>query len=86
MQSQSILHVRRYEYHRTGMAFGYLRHQRSASGAGKFAQLALIARFCRQRVTLFFRHNGCQYLFLFYAALYASPFRLLHGWLRAGTA
>lgn len=53
MQSQSILHVRRYEYHRTGMAFSYLRHQRSAGGTGKFAQLALIARFCRQRVTLF---------------------------------
>ncbi len=41
--------------------FSYLRHQRSAGGTGKFAQLALIvARFCRRRVTLFFRHNGCQ--------------------------
>ncbi|SQI25387.1 Uncharacterised protein [Salmonella enterica subsp. arizonae] len=84
MQSQSILHVRRYEYHRADMSFGYLRHQSGAGGAGKLAQLALIASFCRQRVTLFFRHNGCLYLFLFYAALYASSFRLLHGWLCAG--
>ncbi len=57
--------------------------QRSAGGTGKFAQLALIARFCRQRVTLFFRHNGCRVSLCFYAALYASPFRLLHGWLCA---
>lgn len=57
MQSQRILHIRGDQHHRTRMSLSDFCHQRGARSASEFAQLALVARFDRQGITIVFRHG-----------------------------
>lgn len=57
MQTQGILHIRGNQYHRTRVSLSDFCHQRGARRASKFAQLALIARFDRQGISIVFRHG-----------------------------
>ena len=63
MQAQSILHVRRDQHHWTGVMFGDFGDQRCAGGTGKLTQLALIASFRWERVTMLFRHSVVRFSF-----------------------
>ena len=57
VQAQGVLHVRGNQHHRPWMPLSNFRHQGGAGRAREFAQLALVARFDRQGVTIVFRHG-----------------------------
>ncbi len=57
VQAQGVLHVRGNQHHRPRMPLSNFRHQGGAGRACEFAQLALVARFDRQGVTIVFRHG-----------------------------
>ncbi len=57
VQAQGVLHVRGNQHHRARVALRNLSHQRGACRAREFAQLALVARFDRQGITIVFRHG-----------------------------
>lgn len=57
IQTQGVLHIGGYQYHRAAVALGHFSHQSGAGRAGQFAKLALIAGFNRQRVSVLFRHR-----------------------------
>ena len=52
MQAQGVLHIWRNQHHRPRMTFSDLRHQRGAGRAREFTQLALVARFVGQGITI----------------------------------
>ena len=57
VQAQGILHIRGNKHHRAGVSLSNFCHQRGARRARKFTQLALVARFDRQGITIVFRHG-----------------------------
>ena len=57
VQAQGVLHIRGNQDHRARMTLGDFRYQRGARCAREFTQLALVARFDRQGITIVFRHG-----------------------------
>ena len=57
VQAQGVLHIRGNQDHRARMTLSNFRHQRGARCAREFTQLALVARFDRQGITIVFRHG-----------------------------
>ena len=57
VQAQGVLHIRGNQNHRAWVTLGDFRHQRGARRAREFTQLALVARFDRQGITIVFRHG-----------------------------
>lgn len=57
VQAQGVLHIRGNQHHRARVPLSDFCHQRGARRAREFTQLALVARFDGQGITIVFRHG-----------------------------